>query len=104
MVIGCCLSAIIGNQRLMVVQGTMRKTLSKCEKSKTEGKGRTEQRRETLKEKIQRGKQLAQIPNLGTHNYVLHNNELHTNESYLYKVDKVCPCVIGKFCSFLVVK
>lgn len=37
----------------------MRKTLSKCKKSKEEGKGRAEQRRETQKEKIQRGKQLA---------------------------------------------
>lgn len=59
MVIGCCLRSVIGNQRLMVEQGTMRKTLSKCKKSKEEGKGRAEQRRETQKEKIQRGKQLA---------------------------------------------
>lgn len=73
----------------------MRKTLGEC-RSNSRGKGRGAEREETQKEKIQRGKQLVLILDLGTYwyMYVLYNNELHTNETYSYKVDNICHCAI----------
>lgn len=69
------------------------KTLGEC-RSNSRGKGRAEERGETQKEKIQRGKQLALILDLGTYMYVLYNNELHIIETYLYKVDNICHYAI----------
>lgn len=56
MVIGCCLGSIMGNQRLTVEQGAVRKTLSKCKKNRTRMEMQDIKKEETQEEKNQRGK------------------------------------------------